>query len=73
MHEITDFAQLHHDVVFGKSGGRIICALDECHDRLIDVINASPVDIVNFGDNVHSGTLPPELFIRHVLPALRLL
>jgi hypothetical protein len=24
-------------------------ALDDCHDRLIDVINASPVDIINFG------------------------
>ena len=44
-------------------------ALDECHDRLIDVINASPVDIINFGDNVHAGALPPDLFIKHVLPA----
>lgn len=44
-------------------------ALDECHDRLIDVINASPVEIINFGDNVHCGTLPPDIFRRHVLPA----
>ncbi len=44
------------------------CALDECHDRLIDVINESPVEVVNFGDNVHCGTLPPEMFRKHVLP-----
>ncbi|MFA5865466.1 MAG: uroporphyrinogen decarboxylase family protein [Phycisphaerae bacterium] len=43
-------------------------ALDECHDRLIDVINASPIDIINFGDNLHGGTLPPDLFVRYVLP-----
>jgi len=43
-------------------------ALDECHDRLIDVINASCVETINFGDNVHAGTLPPALFVKHVLP-----
>ena len=46
-------------------------ALNDSHDRLIDVINDSPVEIVNFGDNVHAGTLSPELFGRHVLPAYR--
>ncbi len=44
-------------------------ALDELHDRLIDVINESPVEIINFGDNVHAGTLSPKLFERYVLPA----
>ena len=44
-------------------------ALDECHDRLIDEINVSPIEIVNFGDNVHGGTLSPKLFERYVLPA----
>jgi len=43
-------------------------ALDECHDRLMDVINASPIDIINFGDNIHCGTLPPDLFCKYVLP-----
>lgn len=43
-------------------------ALDECHDRLIDVINASPIRIINFGDNLHGGTLPPEWFKKYVLP-----
>jgi hypothetical protein len=44
-------------------------ALEESHDRLIDVINSSPVDIINFGENVHAGTLSPDLFERYHLPA----
>jgi hypothetical protein len=48
---------------------KLFIALNEIHDRLIDVINASPIKIINFGDNVHAGTLPPELFKRYVLPA----
>ncbi len=44
-------------------------ALDESHSRLIDVINASPIEIVNFGDNIHCGLLTPNLFRQYVLPA----
>ena len=44
-------------------------ALDESHARMIEVINASPIDIINFGDNIHAGTLPPRLFRQYVLPA----
>ena len=44
-------------------------ALEECHDRLIDVINASPIEIINFGENVHAGTLSPLLFLKYHLPA----
>lgn len=47
-------------------------ALRECHFRLIDVINASPINIINFGDNVHSGTLSPALFEKYVLPEYKL-
>ena len=39
-------------------------AREESHDRLIDIINPSPIDITNFGENVHAGTLPPDLFLR---------
>jgi len=46
-------------------------ALELCHDRLIDVINASPVDIINFGENIHATTLTPQLFERYHLPACR--
>ena len=43
-------------------------ALEECHDRLINVINASPVDIINYGENIHSSTLTPKLFRKYHLP-----
>ncbi|MBN1436160.1 MAG: hypothetical protein JW936_03720 [Sedimentisphaerales bacterium] len=44
-------------------------ALDQLHNRLIDVIIDSPIQIVNFGDNLHCGTLPPRLFEEYVIPA----
>jgi len=43
--------------------------LEESHDRLIEVINRSPIDIINFGENVHSGTLSPDFFLKYHLPA----
>ncbi|MBN1901427.1 hypothetical protein JW926_08920 [Candidatus Sumerlaeota bacterium] len=42
--------------------------LEQSHEWLIDVINNSPVKIVNFGDNVHASTLSPSLFVKYVLP-----
>ena len=44
-------------------------ALDANHDRLIDLVNSSPVDIINMGENLHSGTMSPELFLKYHLPA----
>ncbi len=44
-------------------------ALEENHDRLIDIINDSPVDIINYGENIHAGTLPPAWFVKYHLPA----
>jgi hypothetical protein len=52
-----------------KAVEKYFAALNECHDRLIEVVNESPIEIINFGDNVHAGTLPPALFDRYVLPA----
>lgn len=44
-------------------------ALHECHLRMIDVINASPIMLVNYGDNLHCATLSPRLYEEYVLPA----
>ena len=44
-------------------------ALDDSHDRLCDVLNESPVELINFGDNVHADTCSPPLFEKYVLPA----
>lgn len=41
--------------------------LRESHFRMIDVINNSPINIIDFGDNIHSGTLSPQYFERYVL------
>jgi len=46
-------------------------ALNESHDRLIDVIGNSPIEIINFGENIHAGTLSPALFERYHLPECR--
>ncbi|NJD03072.1 MAG: hypothetical protein FIA99_10885 [Ruminiclostridium sp.] len=43
--------------------------LDESHERLIEVVNKSPFEFVNFGDNLHCGTLSPDLFKKYVLPS----
>lgn len=43
--------------------------LDQSHERLIKVVNESPIEIINFGDNIHAGTLSPQLFEKYVLPA----
>ncbi len=43
-------------------------ALNENQYRLIEVINPSPIEIINFGDNLHCETLSPKLFEKYVLP-----
>jgi len=43
-------------------------ALSANQQRLIEMINRSPIEIVNFGDNLHAGTLPPAFFEKYVLP-----
>lgn len=42
-------------------------ALSANQERLIEVINNSPIEVINFGDNLHAGTLPPEYFDKYVL------
>lgn len=44
-------------------------ALEENHHRLIQLINSSPIDIINFGENIHASTLSPDLFVKYHLPA----
>ncbi len=44
-------------------------ALHESHMRLIEVINKSPIELINFGDNIHCATLSPTLYEKYVLPA----
>jgi len=71
---------LYHDLM-GVEGGvyalmdypdtvdKYFTALNESALRMIDIINDSPIEWVNFGDNLHGGTLSPKLFEKYVLPA----
>lgn len=43
-------------------------ATEENHTRLIDLINTSPLRIICAGENVHAGTLSPDLFLKYHLP-----
>ena len=43
-------------------------ALAENQTRYIELISERPIEIINFGDNIHSGTLSLPLFKRYVLP-----
>lgn len=47
---------------------RFFEALTQSQERLIEVINDSPIRIINFGDNLHGSTTSPELFEKFILP-----
>lgn len=42
--------------------------LEKNRERLIRVINQSPVKMINFGDNLHGGLLSDAYFEKYVLP-----
>jgi hypothetical protein len=42
--------------------------INETDDALLEMISACPIEIINFGDNVHQAFCPPPLFERWVLP-----
>lgn len=47
---------------------RLIKAVDGADEQMLDIVEKSPVPIINFGDNVDHHFLPPNLFERYVLP-----
>lgn len=47
---------------------RYFAALTMSQEQLIKLINASPIRLINFGDNLHASTTSPELFEKHILP-----
>ena len=42
--------------------------LNKKQEALYHLIGRSPFEWVNFGDNIHCGTLSPKLFLKYVLP-----
>lgn len=53
---------------YPKAVERYFQILSESHERLISVMNDSPIEVINFGDNVHGGVLSPALFKKYLLP-----
>lgn len=45
--------------------------LSKNQEQMIEVINNSPIEMIDFGDNLHCGTLPPAYFENYILPAYR--
>ncbi len=46
----------------------LISAINETDDPLLDVLCMSPIEIINFGDNVHQALCAPPLFEKWMLP-----
>ena len=36
--------------------------LEESQQSLLNAVNESPIEVINYGDNVHCAILPPDLF-----------
>ncbi len=54
---------------FPKTMEEYFFAAENSVMRMIEVINQSPLEWINFGDNVHGGVVSPQLFEKYILPA----
>lgn len=43
-------------------------ALSKSQEKMLKVCANSPIEWINYGDNIHSKLLPPELYVKYVLP-----
>ena len=50
---------------------RFVAVINETDGPILDVVCACPIEVVNFGDNVHQALCPPPLFERFVQPEYR--
>lgn len=46
----------------------LLHTVNETDGQLLDVLCECPIEIINFGDNVHQAYCPPPLFTKWVLP-----
>ncbi|MBI5091492.1 MAG: hypothetical protein HZB26_03510 [Candidatus Hydrogenedentes bacterium] len=51
-----------------KETEHLIAAINESDEALLDMLCACPIEIINFGDNVHQAMCPPPLFEKYVMP-----
>lgn len=43
--------------------------LESNQEQMIEVINQSPIQMIDFGDNLHCGMLPPYYVEKYIIPA----
>ena len=46
----------------------LIHTINETDDVILDMLTACPIEIINYGDNVHQALCPPPLFEKWVMP-----
>ncbi len=46
----------------------LVQTINETDNAMLEVVAQSPIEIVNFGDNVHQALCAPPIFRKHVLP-----
>jgi uroporphyrinogen-III decarboxylase len=51
-----------------KETAHLLHAINESDEALLDMLCACPIEIINFGDNVHQAMCPPPLFREFVMP-----
>ncbi len=54
--------------LYPKEMEHLIRTINEADDPLLDVVAECPIEIVNFGDNVHQALCPPPVFKQWVQP-----
>jgi len=54
--------------LYPKETEHLIATINETDTPMLEVVARSPIEIVNYGDNVHQCLCPPPVFERFVMP-----
>lgn len=54
--------------LYPRETDHFIRTINDTDTAMIEMVADSPVEIVNFGDNVHQALCPPPMFKKYVLP-----
>jgi len=51
-----------------KEMEHFIATINEADDAMLRMVAESPIEIINFGDNVHQALCAPPIFLKHIMP-----
>ena len=54
--------------LYPKEMEHLIATINETDDEMLRMVADSPIEIVNYGDNVHQALCAPPIFTRYVMP-----